>query len=210
MGSIHEENRPPPLPFAAVVPGLIYIVVLDVVTIAGLGDFVKPLVLPWSLIVAFIPWVTLLVFRRPISAFGFTRRLALYSLVWGVFMGAVWRGLSLGFNTWVQGEWTRLGWGIVTWLAAIILIPIVEETFFRGYLSRALVKKIGTWPGILVQALLFTLHPGHWIQGWPHLLSIFAFGLLAGWLIDRYGSIWAPIGAHAFANVLPEILRSML
>ncbi|NIS79455.1 MAG: CPBP family intramembrane metalloprotease [Anaerolineales bacterium] len=210
MGKVHEGSKTPSLPFAWITPGLIYIVFLDVVTIAGLGDLFRPLILPWNLIIALLPWVTVLVLRCRNSVLGFNRRLALYSLGWGVLMGAVWRGLSLGFNALVQGGWTRLGWGIITWLGAIILIPIVEETFFRGYLCRALVEKIGSWPGILLQALLFSFHPGHWVQGWPHLMSIFAFGILAGWLIDRFGSIWAPIGAHAFANVLPEIMRSLI
>jgi membrane protease YdiL (CAAX protease family) len=72
-----------------------------------------------------------------------------------------------------------------------------------------LTTRVGRWKAIISQAVLFSLHPGHWAQGWPHLASILGFGLLAGWLVERRGSIWAAWGAHGFANVLPEILRSI-
>jgi membrane protease YdiL (CAAX protease family) len=37
-------------------------------------------------------------------------------------------------------------------------------------------------------------------------VSIFGFGLLAGWLMHVRSSIWAPWGAHAFANLLPMLV----
>jgi membrane protease YdiL (CAAX protease family) len=46
----------------------------------------------------------------------------------------------------------------------------------------------------------------HWAQGWLHLVSIFGFGLLAGWLVVKRGSVWSAWGAHAFANLLPSII----
>lgn len=86
---------------------------------------------------------------------------------------------------------------------AILWVPFVEETFFHAYIGRSISKSWGVIPGIVIQALVFTLLPSHVDQGTWHMLSIFAFGVLAGWLLHVRRSIWAPWGAHAFANLLP-------
>jgi membrane protease YdiL (CAAX protease family) len=38
------------------------------------------------------------------------------------------------------------------------------------------------------------------------LAGIFAFGVLAGWLVETRRTLWIGWGAHAFANVLPSLL----
>jgi membrane protease YdiL (CAAX protease family) len=83
----------------------------------------------------------------------------------------------------------------------------IEETFFRGYLGRGLAGQWGFWPSLLIQSMLFAFHPVHWAQGWPHWISIFGFGCLAGWLVERRQSIWSAWGAHAFANLIPVALK---
>lgn len=195
------------LPLWAVMPGLIYIVIIDLLTVTGMIGFHPWIVQTWSIVLFVLPWVTLLVVRRSPSAYGYTSNRAIAEFGWGMVAGSVWRGLSMGFNLWWQGGWTQIGWGAVYWLGGIVLVPLVEETFFRGYLGRALASRVGRWPAILIQTILFSLHPGHWAQGYLHLVSIFIFGLITGWLVERRGSIWAAWGAHGFANVLPGIIR---
>jgi membrane protease YdiL (CAAX protease family) len=202
---VNAEERG--LPLWVVFPGLLYIFVIDVLTVVGIPTVLRPIVQPWSLVLALIPWVTLVVLRWRPSTFGFRRRRALADFGWGILAGAIWRAASLGFNYLYEGNVTELGWGLGSWILALVWIPLVEETFFRGYLGRSFSAHIGRWPGIIIQAILFSLHPGHWTQGWPHLASIFIFGILAGWLVERRGSIWPAWGAHAFANILPQIMR---
>lgn len=196
-----------PLPLWAVLPGLVYIVVIDLLMVTGMIGFVPWLVQTWSLVLLVLPWVTLLVLRQSPSALGYTLDRMLAEFGWGMVAGGVWRGLSMGFNLWWQGGWTNIGWGVGYWLGGVVLVPLVEETFFRGYLGRALAPRVGRWPAIIIQAVLFSLHPGHWAQGYLHLVSIFIFGLMTGWLVEKRGSIWAAWGAHGFANVLPGIMR---
>jgi membrane protease YdiL (CAAX protease family) len=199
----------PALPLAAVLPGLIYTVILSLATIFGVPGFLAYVLQPWGLVLAVTPWITILVLRRSPNVLGYTRTRWMAEFGWGMLAGAIWRGLSLGFNLWWHSGLTSLGWGMGNWLGALILVPLIEETFFRGYLGRTFSTRVGKWRAIFYQAVLFSLHPSHWAQGWPHLLSILGFGLLAGWLVERRGSIWAAWGAHGFANVLPEILRSI-
>lgn len=205
-----EERDKTHLPVAAVVPGLIYILFVDIISVLDLGHVFEPYFNSWSLIFAVLPWVVLLGLRKPASFYGYKMERGLAIFGWGMVAGAVWRGLSMGFLYLVQSDWTQVGWNALWLFGMLIWIPFVEETFFRAYLQSALVWKYGRWPGILIQAILFSFHPAHWSQGWIKVISIFSYGLLSGWLYDRFKSIWAPWGAHAFANVLPNILRGLV
>lgn len=202
-----DIERESALPLWAIMPGVVYIVIIDLVTVTGIDWFPRQLIHTWSLVTAVIPWVTLLVIRQPPSKLGYTRYRAIAEIGWGMLAGAIWRGLSMLVNLWWQGGWTNVGWGVAGWLLILVWIPMVEETFFRGYIGRALASRFGKGFGIVVQTILFSLHPGHWVQGWLHLFSIFFFGLLAGWLVQKRGSIWAAWGAHGFANALPAMIE---
>jgi membrane protease YdiL (CAAX protease family) len=204
----NEESRDSfsSLPLWAILPGLIFILIVDLLAVTGWLGFAQGFLVAWSLVLAVIPWVTLLVIRGSPSMFGYIRGQGLADYGWGMVAGGIWRGLSMAFNLWWQGGWSRIGWGVFGWIGALVFVPLVEETFFRGYLGRALRVRIGSWPAILTQGILFALHPGHWAQGFLHLISIFLFGILAGWLMEKRGSIWAAWGAHSFANILPEML----
>jgi membrane protease YdiL (CAAX protease family) len=197
------------LPLRAVLPGIIYVAALDVAIVSGWWPHVGRAFVGWSWVLALLPWATLLVLRRSPAAYGYTRRRALAEYGWGVLAGAIWRGLSMGFNTLWLGSQAAPGLGLMDLGMSLVWVPLAEETFFRGYLGRSLSARLGRWPGILMQALLFTLHPGHWIQGWPALGSVFLFGLLAGWLVERRGTVWIAWGAHGFANVLPALLLTI-
>ncbi len=79
---------------------------------------------------------------------------------------------------------------------AVILAAVCEEALFRGFLLRGLKRAIGGDAAIIVSAALFAL--GHdSVLAW---LPIFSFGLMLGYVFDRTGSLWVPIGFHAAFN----------
>ena len=205
----HPE-KPPALPLRAVIPGLVYILIVDLAAVCGYRGIFVQAIEAWGLVLALIPWVTLLVLRLPVRMLGYHSHRALAEFGWGMVAGGVWRALSLCIGLWWHQGSVQFGWGIGGWVAALIWIPLVEETFFRGYLCRALAGWMGRWPAIILQAVLFSLHPGHWAQGLPNLISIVGFGVLSGWLVESRNSLWPAFGAHAFANSLPEILRMFI
>lgn len=194
------------LSLKAVAPGLLLILVVDGLSIGGLWPQQGWINLLLSITLLSLPWVTLIVLRKPIDSLGYQRADFLRIFGWGIVAGGMWRLLSILFNMW----WANLGVSDVVWVpqifGALIWIPLIEETFFRGYLLRPITNAIGIWPGIIIQALLFTLQPVHWNQGGIALISVFGFGVLAGWLQQRWGSIWPSWGAHAFANLLPMLI----
>ena len=194
------------LTLRGVLPGLLLVLLVDVLAIIGQW----PVDLLWNsayaIILVLLPFITLGVLRLPIASLGYEHRDLIRSFGWGMVVGGIWRVISLLLNLW----WVEPGWmpaiGIGRLLGALVWVPFVEETFFRGYLGRALSSALGIWPGILIQAVLFALQPVHWQQGYLALVSIFGFGVLAGWLQHRFKNIWAPWGAHAFANLLALLL----
>jgi uncharacterized protein len=97
----------------------------------------------------------------------------------------------------------RLIWGQigVRWLGAALLVPIMEELFWRSFLMRWIekpdfesvdVRGIG-WRALVISSVMFMLAHTLW-------LAAFLTGLLYAWWYRRTGTLWAPIIAHAVTN----------
>lgn len=189
------------LALSAASPAVVAIMIIDLLALLGRWSGISGSgVLHVGLLLA-SPWMALAWTGSSPAALGYNRRHLLLHLGWGAVAGSLWRLASLLFNLLVLG-WRPAETEAWAWVSALVWVPFLEETFFRGYLGRSLMLHIGAWPGILVQAVLFTFQPYHLGQGWPGLIGIFGFGLLAGWLVHKRASIWPAWGAHAMANVL--------
>ncbi|MGZ3667389.1 MAG: CPBP family glutamic-type intramembrane protease [Ktedonobacterales bacterium] len=98
---------------------------------------------------------------------------------------------------------------LFTLLAAIIIAPICEEVFFRGYLFAGLLHGMNVWLATIISALLFTLVHGDIGSAVPLLV----IGLILPILRWRTGSLWPGVALHTVNNliaalaVLPFILR---
>lgn len=98
---------------------------------------------------------------------------------------------------------------LFTLLAAVVVAPICEEVFFRGYLFGGLLRGINVWLATLISALLFTLVHGDIGSAVP----LFIIGLILPILRWRTGSLWPGVALHSVNNliaaltVLPFILR---
>ena len=87
---------------------------------------------------------------------------------------------------------------LLTFQALAFITPMSEELFFRGFIFRGLLPKMGPWWAIAVSALLFSgFHLSVGV-----LIPIFITGFLLAWLYWKTGSLWAAIGAHAGQNAL--------
>jgi membrane protease YdiL (CAAX protease family) len=87
-------------------------------------------------------------------------------------------------------------------VALLVLIvgigaPIVEEIFFRGFLQRALVRRIGEPLGVGVAALAFALTHFQWLQ----LPALFLFGVVLGIVTLRHRRLGPAIVAHMVFNM---------
>ena len=86
-----------------------------------------------------------------------------------------------------------------------IIPAFIEEFIFRGAILQGL-RKHGDWFAIIMSALLFMLMHANIQQ----TIYQFAFGILAGWLVVKTGSIWTSIAIHGLNNIFVIILQSII
>ncbi len=76
-----------------------------------------------------------------------------------------------------------------------VLIPVVEEVLFRGFLLHRWELKWGIRKAVLFSSILFAaMH--------PDLIGAFLFGFAMAILYLRTGSLLAPIVCHMMTNAL--------
>ncbi len=114
----------------------------------------------------------------------------------------------VGFNPWEQldGQLGIAAFITVRVLGIAIVVPLVEELFWRGFLLRWLIDAdwqkvpVGTftWPSCLGVTALFTLAHPEWLAAAVYCLLINA---LLYWKKD----LWQCVVAHAVSNLLLAI-----
>ena len=92
---------------------------------------------------------------------------------------------------------------ILALIKSALLVPVLEELFFRGYLLHAL-ERFGSGRAAWVSALCFALaHTGGAAHAW---LLYTALGLLLSALTLKTGSLLAPMLVHACYNLALIVL----
>ena len=133
-----------------------------------------------------------------IGSLGFT---ALYELV----------VTSIGLKSLVPEELPSEMFGdgllrVMTVSATALVVPFVEELFFRGFLFTGLAARFGVLTGLTVSAAVFAA---------AHLdvrtmIPIFVAGFLFGWAYHATKTLWVPIAAHAFQNLAALMLLDVM
>ena len=111
-----------------------------------------------------------------------------------------------GFDPSVFGEGSALYWMTVTarFARLVIIVPLVEEIFWRGFLMRYLIRENFTslpvgafqWKSFSAVALCFMLV--HGMADWPAALLC---GIIYNFVAVRTGSLGACVLAHAVTNL---------
>lgn len=103
---------------------------------------------------------------------------------------------------------TSSGWpaALFLLLGACVIIPVLEETLFRGVLYGALRRPGTTWPALVVSAVVFAA--GHLSAAGflPYLLV----GVLLAWLYERSGSLLVSAAAHGAFNAFNVAMLMVL
>lgn len=97
---------------------------------------------------------------------------------------------------------------VVSGLLLCVGAPIVEELFFRGLVQGSLTVRFGVGWGIWLQACLFGLvhvQPNLGRANITVILGIATFGLMQGWLRNRFGRLGPGIVAHSLFNLVAFI-----
>ena len=128
-------------------------------------------------------------------------------------------GASLGFSQLYVLAATALGLGfllppqlpadlllpgrlaILSGVALVVITPIAEEIFFRGFVLRGLMNRWGVAPALVISAAIFAgmhFQPGV-------VVPVFFTGLLLGALYWHTGSIWPGVLVHGAQNLIAVI-----
>jgi membrane protease YdiL (CAAX protease family) len=104
-------------------------------------------------------------------------------------------------------------------LAAVVVAPVAEEVFFRGFVTTAWVRRMAPGRAILRGALLFAFVHVLTIGGADASeavrIAVIAFiaripvAWLLGWVFVRRDSLWASIALHATFNGLALLLAEI-
>ena len=105
---------------------------------------------------------------------------------------------------------------MVNLIAGAVIAPLSEEIMFRGFATTAWMRGMGRWRGVVRGALFFAVVHVLTISGVDASQAVgvalaafvgripVAFAL--GWLFQRTGTIWAPLGLHAAFNAILLII----
>jgi uncharacterized protein len=132
---------------------------------------------------------------------------------WALLGLAVLVGIEAGYIEWLDVDETNvedLGKGsplagVAIALATIVVAPVAEELFFRGFFYRALRSRLRVWSASLIDGLVFgALH----FQGTDSAVILPVIALVGVGLClvyERTGSLFAVIAIHAAFNTVATV-----
>lgn len=97
----------------------------------------------------------------------------------------------------------------VTLFEILLLVPIVEEILFRGYLQGWLRNYMGRGYAITWTAMIFALFhysASQQIFNIELIASLFVLACYLGFLYEKYQNIWASIGLHSCFNTISVVM----
>ncbi|AGB40717.1 CAAX amino terminal protease family [Halobacteroides halobius DSM 5150] len=84
----------------------------------------------------------------------------------------------------------------------VIIAPISEEIFFRGFIYSYCKSKLGITKGILLNGVIFGLaHFSIWV-----FIPTFLGGIILAWIYERTNSLYSSILAHGVWNLIIVLL----
>jgi len=93
-----------------------------------------------------------------------------------------------------HAAWVLAGFGV-------LIAPLFEELFFRGFLYPVLFRRIGYVAAMVLNSLLFALtHGGQLAHAWAPLLVLFAVGMVLTYVRVRTQSVACSFLVHSGYN----------
>ena len=94
---------------------------------------------------------------------------------------------------------------IAVGLAVIVVAPVTEELFFRGFFYRALRTRMRVLWAVLIDSVVFAVIHVQYIANPEIFIVIGAFAAVACLVYEKTGSIFACIAVHAAFNTVASL-----
>lgn len=97
----------------------------------------------------------------------------------------------------------------LTFVAIVIVAPLAEELFFRGFVFSGLIRPFGVAGALVASGLLFAMFH---VQDGSSALLVPPFALIGAgfaWIYYKTGSLWPSIATHFLFNLASFILLAI-
>ena len=101
---------------------------------------------------------------------------------------------------------------VITLIFITLIIPILEEIIFRGFLQTYLKSRLGfkkAWIGSSFLFASFHYHPSQGITNIPLIAALFTLSLYLGFIYEKRRSLFSPIALHMTFNSI-SVIRIVL
>lgn len=101
---------------------------------------------------------------------------------------------------------------IITCIFVVLIIPLIEEIIFRGFLQNWLLNFFGRKRAIIITAIIFSLFHFSVSQGYGNveiIPTLFVLACFLGFIYARQKSIYASWGLHATFNGINVLFMSI-
>ena len=88
----------------------------------------------------------------------------------------------------------------LTFVMVVIVAPLMEEMFFRGFLFHGVWWRFGFWPAAVVSGATFSLIHVTSADLVGLIIPFTVIGILFAYLVRRTGSLWNAIAVHVLFN----------
>jgi membrane protease YdiL (CAAX protease family) len=132
-------------------------------------------------------------------------------LAWGLVIGFIYIACLLLKDYFLGDRSVNFNIGIHYWLGGL-LIGLIEEIPFRGFLLQKIEEHMGFWKANLISSFLFTVHHyPKWIyQGADGILLnsiiVLIVGLVLGLVFKKSKSLWSVVILHSIYDLANWII----
>jgi len=141
---------------------------------------------------SFNPWRALIALALGLLA------ILLASVLYSVIVTNLHLSLQTNVDTLIQRATAEPWTTLATLIGAVVVAPICEETFFRGFFFQGLRLRLSVWASVVFSAILFGLAHGDL----GSLVLLIVIGLLLAVLRWQTRSIWPGVALHMLNNAL--------
>ena len=117
---------------------------------------------------------------------------AIVGLLWASRLLVFERELLIGAAIWAYGA---------LWMVQTLVVALVEESLFRGYILVTLTRGLNFWWAIVITSIVFgAAHAGNPGETPLGLINTAMGGFMLGFSLRLTGSLWWAIGMHTALN----------
>lgn len=98
----------------------------------------------------------------------------------------------------------------LTGVATVIMAPLGEEIFFRGFVFAGLLRPLGLRAAMVLSGLLFGAFHVTGLDTLGLVVPFGVVGMLFAWVYYRTGSLWPTIATHLLFNLVSFVLLASI